>query len=902
MTEQHQKMRRGNKKSTFKAFGNFFALHMVKKLVTKKSKTQTKSVGGTKSKHDDKDAIEAGFSSNGTDLDVNLPRTNSVSSSKVLKVGNGSESFLSNGVDLSSVKTIPGAFGLVNHGNTCYINSIVQCLSNTDALAEYFVMGQYKADLKNCKKERSKKYGTKGEVTESLAILVRSLWTGTYSQDLTKHLKDTMGKFDSQYKGTTQHDSQEFLLWLFDKLHEDLNQLPSKKFSFSRKQSIRRNSSQKSRKRQSFVHANDSHNHIDLNPSSFIQRVFQGQYQSSLTCPNCKKNSDTRDPFLCVSLPIRQRTTRPIYVNVVFLPSKRKSGILSKGIGKIWKIAVQVHVEGKLYDLRQAVASDCGIHSRLLAFVEIQQDGFHDSYGDDHLLSKIPAISSMSSVASTLYVFEMPHITKLTAGTLPRNFASKYNRHNKGDKEKSNGSSGYSNQDSIVVLCINKLGAKDQGKRLGSPMVFRASRSITSEELQATITTLMGGAAKNGFKHDNPGSLFTIEVVGGLPNKTCILQSQQPLLLPTIEKALENCPAGGPLHIKLMAVWDKGNKSSFLDKVTEEKIEVQESVRLQRLLHEQPITCSLEECFDSYTQVEELGPDDSWLCPHCHKQQQGTVKKLSLYTLPDVLVLHLKRFRVSEGKRTKLCTRVEFPVTGLDISKHIYCDPSKHSSNSTKAGSWRTEGINNHIHGGEEYLYDLYAVCNHFGNLNSGHYTACCSNPLNGKWYQFDDSNTEVIAEQDLSSQSAYILFYQRRSVAAALSCGGMSNNSIMSDHWAFNLPQYKQKVQFISQSRLNHHSVAHGNGSLAVKSVLSNVNKIDAAMSVMQNKGKAADDESDEGGFDAPRRPYVRGLRRQNSAIVGKPESVQKNGELRGRQYRSYRNNRKFRQQTSPV
>jgi len=101
-------------------------------------------------------------------------------------------------------------------------------------------------------------------------------------------------------------------------------------------------------------------------------------------------------------------------------------------------------------------------------------------------------------------------------------------------------------------------------------------------------------------------------------------------------------------------------------------VEVQESVRLQRLLQQQPVSCTLEECFDLYTQAEELGDDNAWLCPHCHKQQQGTVKKLSLYSLPDILILHLKRFRVTQGRRTKLCTRVEFPVTGLNISKHIY--------------------------------------------------------------------------------------------------------------------------------------------------------------------------------------------------------------------------------------
>lgn len=40
----------------------------------------------------------------------------------------------------------------------------------------------------------------------------------------------------------------------------------------------------------------------------------------------------------------------------------------------------------------------------------------------------------------------------------------------------------------------------------------------------------------------------------------------------------------------------------------------------------------------------QLAPDDAWRCPHCKQLQQGSIK-LSLWTLPDILILHLKRFR-----------------------------------------------------------------------------------------------------------------------------------------------------------------------------------------------------------------------------------------------------------------
>ncbi|XP_034028051.1 ubiquitin carboxyl-terminal hydrolase 19 isoform X2 [Thalassophryne amazonica] len=187
---------------------------------------------------------------------------------------------------------LPGFTGLVNLGNTCFMNSVIQSLSNTRELRDYFHDRAFEAEI-NC----NNPLGTGGRLAIGFAVLLRALWKGTHHAFQPSKLKAIVASKASQFTGYAQHDAQEFMAFLLDGLHEDLNRIQNKPYT----------ETVDSDGRLDEVVAEEAWQRHKMRNDSFIVDLFQGQFKSKLVCPTCCKVSITFDPFLYLPVPLPQK-------------------------------------------------------------------------------------------------------------------------------------------------------------------------------------------------------------------------------------------------------------------------------------------------------------------------------------------------------------------------------------------------------------------------------------------------------------------------------------------------------------------------------------------------------------------------------------------------------------------
>jgi len=685
---------------------------------------------------------------------------------------------------------VRGAVGLCNLGNTCFMNSTLQCLSNLPALRHHFESGEYAADV-----NLSNPLGTRGRLARSFGDLMRAMWSEGVTVVSPLDTKAVIVSKKPVFQGYHQHDSQELLIFILDILHEDVNKIVDKPLTTAVESDGDADDAQVAAEARRVFH---------LRNDSFINDLTECYLKSTVVCPEpaCHRVSVRFDQCTCLTLPVSKASQH----NMTVLPiTLWDASAVQKPYGEGFT-SLRVPADSTFFDVRLALAEALDVSAESIVLGTVYRHAVQNK--------AVLHAPLRSDVFALTRIFKGDEVVAyIHAGFAQWRreavWAADYHPGFQPAAEPAVACAVWPGEVWLGTwddsLCRVDVRAVDDGGRVVADL---ECVSFGKARVEGTVQTGTGslelkspdgdfvfsGVATNELTFVNPGRVLMYRYREE-EKRSCMLVhcrpepehgrfpaswAQNPRLTETVVLVTQR-PVSGPqlmdlvgadariMHVfkavypsvplvsvdvlneddvELKLEWRPaaGGGGGDNDDGEDEKTQPPAATELAAAAAQEP-AMSIYECLDLFTMEEQLSQSEAWYCPSC-KEHKEAFKKMQLWSLAPVLVVHLKRFSQTESSYfvDKDDAFVEYPLEGLDLNARVL-GPSD----------------------GVDYVYDLAGVSHHFGGLGGGHYTATCRNVLDGQWYLFDDSHVTLIgstadeARSRVCAASGYVLYYVRR-------------------------------------------------------------------------------------------------------------------------------------------
>ena len=507
--------------------------------------------------------------------------------------------------------------GIKNLGNTCFMNAAIQCLSKCEDFSKYFLLGNYKNEINNLNP-----YGDqfikrfRGIIYQLFEINDIAVNPHDFIKYITKNC--------SSWGIINLQDCHEFLSFLLNSLHENLNLVSNSQKTDKKEKSQGPNESDKEASER-FWNANLQKD------NSIIVDLFHGQFKSVVTYVNCKTKKITYEPFIYLGLPIPS-----FYQNVTF-----------KFVSKDYKVHNYQCKIAKTSTIRELCNVICDSGKAEKQNIEIMS-----------LNSKKYIISSISQGEKVMNYTK--HGKDIIFYEKLDNFSYRGNIQIYLIFEEKGKSSHYP-----VPLIINQANTIEDLFIKIYDVFLTDNRFFNYNSIGGKISKLQ--KAKQMFRllyyNNSPTSTNYVDVL-----KAHSLSEQFELN----DLVLFEYIVGVKKHFPIVFIVDikmKFKNDSFAIENSNRKIS--ETISKNSI--------SIYDCFNSFRTEELLSLENTIHCSNCKTNEQ-IFKKLDIFKPPLYLIIQIKRFRYQNSSslfdfsninQSKNDTLVDFPLDNLDLRDYV---------------------------------------------------------------------------------------------------------------------------------------------------------------------------------------------------------------------------------------
>ena len=665
-----------------------------------------------------------------------------------------------------------GLTGLKNIGNSSYINSIIQCLSNTPELMYYYISGLYKKDIKI--KEIKKKGYVPGKLSEEFSNLLCKMWIDDKKVVNPKEIKYAIADLNYEFNNNNQQDSSEFLIFLLNYLHEEINREQIKTGNLFYEPP-------KGETESDITASQRFWNLFRRKNNSIIIDLFYGQIKNTTRCLSCGNSVTSFEVFNI--LPIEIPTLKKI--NILLVPSnnikrtiKLTLFISSSALFIDLGIYIKQYINSGFENFRILLVNYNTTNAK---FVKMSENIFNTAKKGTILVQEISnTLEEENNYEENDDINEknkneneeefsaeigdnFPFITSIKyknfddlGGIIDTNFKSYPRVFTMGPFTKIRGlrikifgflCKYYPIPDSVTLL-IKKY--NKEYKTLKEIINYYEKDKIDIDEIELNdiyykqYNVIFNEKYQKNMNIDENIKKDIEIYLNNFPFKCYLISSKSEKNKLFFSNNNKENQDSFKDNQKINDIIDLiRNKYKLTIYITKEEfikpfneISVIESIK-DNLDIKIP---TLNDALIHFSLHEKLEKENEYFCSNC-KRNVNAYHKSEIFYSPPYLIISIKRFQRKYLSKTKIQlskinSEFKYDINYINLEPYIKGpkDPQK--------------------------IYNLYAVNQHSGSNEGGHYNSACKNF--GKWYMFDDHAVFPCDDDMICVPEGYILFYRK--------------------------------------------------------------------------------------------------------------------------------------------